>query len=997
MHDDLEAAYRQLMRLTGDTGANAEAVAVRQRATQAAMLPIADLCTHVSLTEAQALASLNRQTAIVLPRPYVHEAFADANPEYDLLLVGDQHPFNLVSLAWFLQQVWQPLLSPAGIRVAIAGRAGGPVRAAVPPSSLLHVLGFVTDLEALRARCRVTVVPDCGGTGVAVKTLTTLYAGHPLATTTIGLRGLDPALTRLLPAFNDPTELAADILALCSNPENLAARRALVREVRDSLHRGPGYADCLAKLPAPTAAWQAQRLAQWQDAIAPAQRTAIAPYWFTLNAPFAMTGTIWDDQVLRYGWHEPEDWGRWMDGATSEIIIRLTEPSSIPLGLDLDLVPSPVEATLSIMIEDSTLATIQPVSGSNVVIVPLPLIEGTAEFVVSFHTSAAFCPADVSEVPDARILGVGFRGVRIVSRAGTVLSIDQPLRVSSRMLPWDLLLDGWHDCEGWGCWSKDRSAHLQINVAEPLQGLMELQLDLFPSAHDALLTLSVNGQELPQVQPADGLNCWPLPSTVTDGASRLVIGLEVSAMARAGETGSDADDRMLGIGLRSIRMVSREPTMVALDQKVPVIAGAVPWDLLLDNWHPPEEWGCWSDGKTAAFQIRLREAVAGPLALDLDVTTAMADAALTVAANGSVVSTTNVEPGLTRCLLPKDLAAGTDRFVVRLSVSDTLQEEAVALAKEGRILGIGLRGLRFTHLTPPAIQVGKTIPLERSLAPAHMLTAEWHEPEDWGCWTRATDATLALHFDPPLSGSFLLQLDTALPPVPQPLTPSVNGIALPPRVPVSGWNTWRIPRAVTQECESLVVGLHVPQTTNPAELGASTDDRHLGMGVRAFAIAKAHVTPIAPNRRYSITASPDADGILGEGWHAPESWGCWSAAPEAILYLTFDEPLADRHYLELSLARPLLGQPLTVSVNEVAVFEGLVKDGFQSWKLPESCTSGQMDLRITLAVDGLVCPSKIKESADSRHIGVGIRAVALFTPESGCGPRSPTLEIGPPR
>src|SRR3954447_16787623 len=95
-----------------------------------------------------------------------------------------------------------------------------------------------------------------------------------------------------------------------------------------------------------------------------------------------------------------------------------------------------------------------------------------------------------------------------------------------------------------------------------------------------------------------------------------------------------------------------------------------------------------------------------------------------------------------------------------------------------------------------------------------------------------------------------------------------------------------------------------------------------------------------------------------------------AAAPEAFLYLTFDEPLADRYYLELNLARPLLGQPLTVSVNEVAVYEGLVKDGFQSWKLQESCTSGHMDLRITLAVDGLICPSNIKETADSRHLGV---------------------------
>ena len=52
-----------------------------------------------------------------------------ASPRYDLLLVGDQHDFNIRSVTWFLDEVWHPHLQPLGLSVAVAGRVAAHIDA----------------------------------------------------------------------------------------------------------------------------------------------------------------------------------------------------------------------------------------------------------------------------------------------------------------------------------------------------------------------------------------------------------------------------------------------------------------------------------------------------------------------------------------------------------------------------------------------------------------------------------------------------------------------------------------------------------------------------------------------------------------------------------------------------------------------------------------------------------------------------------------------------
>ena len=221
-------------------------------------------------------------------------------------------------------------------------------------ANLLHLLGFVDDLDALRAICRMSVVPDQAGTGIAVKTLAAVAHVHPLSVTTMGLRGLDPAVAAMLPACTNAESLAADIRSVLSSTETLTQRQLLVQAVQQAIQPGQGFSQWLATLDAPSDAVLADRAAKWQQAVAPARQIEAAPpYVFAPDVSFTLTGTRFDEDVLIDGWHGPETWGRWTDGADAGLHITLDTPIEEACAILLDVVPPPNAASLSLRVEDA--------------------------------------------------------------------------------------------------------------------------------------------------------------------------------------------------------------------------------------------------------------------------------------------------------------------------------------------------------------------------------------------------------------------------------------------------------------------------------------------------------------------------------------------------------------------------------------------------------------------------------------------------------------------
>ncbi|HEX4366436.1 MAG TPA: hypothetical protein VH023_06385, partial [Rhodopila sp.] len=119
------------------------------------------------------------------------------------------------------------------------------------------------------------------------------------------------------------------------------------------------------------------------------------------------------------------------------------------------------------------------------------------------------------------------------------------------------------------------------------------------------------------------------------------------------------------------------------------------------------------------------------------------------------------------------------------------------------------------------------------------------------------------------------------------------------------------------------------------------------------------------------------NGMLRNGWHKPEAWGCWSSGPDGALRLWFDAPLRGPHAIEFDMMAPLLNGPVILSVNGEAMVPLAVTDGPNEWLLPTRRTDGQTELDLHLLVALPVRPIDVRDSKDDRILGVGIRSLRI--------------------
>jgi hypothetical protein len=838
VHDDRVATTREWMLKHDHSDAETEAAVAAAEQAQALLLAIPDICTHVSTEELQRLGPQSQRSAIVLPRIYLPPAptvlpSAGAT-RFDLLLIGDEHIFNIASLRWFLDEVWRPHLEPAGVRVAIAGRAGQRIDAAAYASPALHFLGYIDDLDRFRSWCRLTVIPDRGGTGVSIKMLSTLAAGHPLVTTSTGLRGLEASIAGMLPALDDPAAFAADILDLVRDPDRLAERQSLVRRTQDALRRGRDYVALLKAVPLPSAALLRRRQAGWATAVALATPADKAPWYFTLDTPFPLSGSSRDAAVLLDGWHEPEPWGRWTDGAEASLRIALAAPIDEPLRLQLEITPSAAGASLVVSVDGWQFDAIQPLPGPNGWDLPAELTAGKAHLVVTLQASETVCPARSGAVDD-RILGIGVGSVRLVSRQPAVSEPGRSIPIRSDAVPRNLLLNGWHGVEVWGCWSNGRVASFQLTFAEALFGSQRLELNLTRPPAGGTLTLSVNDRALPAIEVRDGINRWNLPLEATNGQARLLIALSVSRTFCPAEDGVSKDDRTLGVGLRGVNLVAFVPAVAVVGCKLPLSPPVDLGEVLLDGWHPPESWGTWTNAPTATMRLSFAETLSGSFAIALEFAPRLVDAAVTVTVNGHELPPT-AAAGVAAWSLPAVCTAGQRELLVTLSVPSTFCPADFAGLKDDRTLGIGVRSVTLRREAPATCPVGAMVAVSSRLGDTGMLVEGWHELEPWGCWSSGADAKLMLPFEAPLDGDHILEMNLRPPLLDPAFRMTVNGVELDAADVLDGLNHFVLPRRCTDGQSALSISIHVERPTRPADIRDSVDDRLLGVAVRGFAV-----------------------------------------------------------------------------------------------------------------------------------------------------------------
>lgn len=232
---------------------------------ETALWRIPDACSNVNTSEQTRVKRLNPNSRIVIPRPYIPHVSAKGarssnNDRWDILIVADQHFFNISSVRWFLQLIEKsPWLQ--NYRVAIAGRANKFIQ----PDEYAHLsnvvlLGFVDDLDDLRARSLISVIPDQGGTGIAIKTLTALAAGHPIVATAIGLRGLHDNIESFIPAHTHEHSFLKDLRTLLEDPALLEARAKQSDAVYKLVSNNRRLADILKHLDIPSPERVAERV-----------------------------------------------------------------------------------------------------------------------------------------------------------------------------------------------------------------------------------------------------------------------------------------------------------------------------------------------------------------------------------------------------------------------------------------------------------------------------------------------------------------------------------------------------------------------------------------------------------------------------------------------------------------------------------------------------------------------------------------------------------------
>nr|WP_294546498.1 glycosyltransferase [uncultured Rhodopila sp.] len=838
VHDDRATSTRERLRAEGKSETDIEAVAAAAAEAQARVLALPDICTHVSTTELEGLKRHAQRSAIVLPRIYLPPAPPPppAPARFDLLIVGDEHVFNIASLHWFLDEVWRPHLEPASVRVAVAGRAGQRLDSTLYRSPLLHLLGFVDDLETFRSWCKLTVVPDRAGTGISVKLLTTISAGHPLATTPIGLRGLDASIAAHLPAFDDPAALAADILGLVGDPGCLEQRRTRVMQAKDAVQRSSSSATLLRSIPSPSTPIGRRRMAGWSSLAAASIQPAKTPYNFALDVPFAMSGSEWDHQVLLDGWHEAEPWGRWTDGAEASLAIELPAPIAEPLRLELDIVPSEAEPPLAITVDGERFEAVQPKPGFNGWDLPPELTAGKSRLVVTLQVDDTVRPSLDGASPDDRILGIGLSAARMVSRQPDWCEVGRYMPIRADALPRNVLLAGWHAAEDWGCWSNGSTASLQLLFAEPLQGSLRLELNLTRPPSGGRLTVFVNHRALAAVEVTDGTNRWLLPQDLTNGRTRLLIDLSVTETFCPKTAGNGPDDRVLGVALRGLRVACFVPGICAVGRP---LALAPPVDLdnvLLDGWHPAESWGTWTKASKATMKLAFGETLSGLFSLEIGFATRAVETTVLVSIGGFEVPPVRAAGGIAAWQLPAACTDGQRELVIGLEVADTFRPADIVQTADDRTLGIGVRSVALNRETAAIFPVGETVAVSSRAGDNGLLLEGWHPLEPWGCWTADADATMRLPLQVPLEGDFAFRINLVPPLLDTAVSLVVNGTALEPLDVVDGPNQWRLPRACTEGQAALSIVVHVDHPARPADIMQSKDDRLLGVGVRSLSL-----------------------------------------------------------------------------------------------------------------------------------------------------------------
>ncbi len=429
-HDYLTRNAVERARGAGNKKAFPDCGALRRHAAlETRLWQAADVCTTVSHDEEKRVRRHNAHCLMVFPQPYVRP-WSDPGraAQWDIMLVADQHYFNVNSVAWFLEEVVSKSERLKTSRICVVGQ----VRRALEPlwaKKLPNVkwLGFVQDLDETRAMSRVAVCPDRGGTGISVKTLSALAAGQALVATSQAFRGLPASVAATVSVCDDAKAMAQDLIALLDDPDKLHERGENALRALKILQYAGSYAAAMEIARRENSVARKNLVEEFSKpesvASKPAEvRKGVMRLGFEKGAAAA--------PFLRPFWHNGERWGRWTDGETAS----LSFPRSWlrdAIEIEIRFIDAKYATNVALFCDGRRLTreNLSTRDRAAYVRVDEAMKQGSEDANFEFRVASEHCPKDCGFSPDDRVLGMGLRSFSIVltQRARWKLRLKQAL------------------------------------------------------------------------------------------------------------------------------------------------------------------------------------------------------------------------------------------------------------------------------------------------------------------------------------------------------------------------------------------------------------------------------------------------------------------------------------------------------------------------------------------------------------------------------------------
>jgi glycosyltransferase involved in cell wall biosynthesis len=151
----------------------------------------------------------------------------------DVIIVGSDHPANLKSIRWFIEEIFEPHLRPQGVNLLLVGRSAGALQLEEKADDLLFALGEVERLDCLYKMASVVAAPILTGSGTPIKVLDAFARGLCVSVSSFVDRAL--GLSSIgFPMADEPSDFAADILGLLKSPKARQERIGLAKQFAEA-------------------------------------------------------------------------------------------------------------------------------------------------------------------------------------------------------------------------------------------------------------------------------------------------------------------------------------------------------------------------------------------------------------------------------------------------------------------------------------------------------------------------------------------------------------------------------------------------------------------------------------------------------------------------------------------------------------------------------------------------------------------------------------------